>query len=569
MAEAGQNADYSAEELGALRAVFNVYDDTGEGYIAIEHIPAILEKLGRNATEEMMNDLDAYAGEDETISFGDLLTLLRNHQDQQDQEQGDQFRLGPDPKVMEFITILEEYRMKCEEDGNYLEAQRADTQLAALRKQEFKRQSKSLRAKQIAERQDIQIAHNMQFNDFNQAWDQYMEEYDRMAQAYVKQMTEKHAVDLREFQEKLQQEILERPPKFSKELIEWRRRQHRLAQQKQYTEAQKIKKIADEMEEDERAKMNEEYRQVFVRKEAKLRQQQQAELQALLKRIDGRRKEHLKQRNLDSKRLLQRNRNVQAVLESKQVVEATKKLQDIKMSLLPKDRPMARNNYNVIPAEARVVRPKKPSTTRPPEFPGASPIRESDALDRELASLAETINLSNPLTYGTKGDWKTSNRFNEEVAKQEAAHAKSLPNTFVLTDPHEKKRAQQPYKQFASLPRRPGRINQDGSLNGRGAADNQSELQLALQAKKSSGDAVNAPPRKHIPAAKRSHMDGILRGIPCDQSPVKSTQFETHDFTEEMRIMDRDKNTSFFRKRDSYSEYVEARARFSKMHSVT
>ena len=48
-----------------------------------------------------------------------------------------------------------------------------------------------------------------------------------------------------------------------------------------------------------------------------VRQQQQAELQALLKRIDARRKEHIKQRNLDSKRLLQRNRNVQAVLESK------------------------------------------------------------------------------------------------------------------------------------------------------------------------------------------------------------------------------------------------------------
>lgn len=314
----------------------------------------------------MLNELDDYANENNEVSFTDFITLIKSNMQQQELE-SDQFRMGPDPKVMEFITILEEYRMKCEEDGNYLEAQRADTQLTALRKQEFKRQSKALKAKQIAERQDIQIAHNMQFNDFNQAWDQYMEEYDRMAQAYVKQMTEKHTVDLREFQEKLQQEMLERPPKFSKELIEWRRRQHRLAQQKSYGEAQKIKKIADEIEEDERSKMNDEYRAIFARKEAKLRQQQQAELQALLKRIDGRRKEHLKQRNLDSKRLLQRNRNVQAVLESKQIVEATKKLQDIKMSLLPKERPVPRGTYNVIPPQARVIRPKKPSTSRPAE----------------------------------------------------------------------------------------------------------------------------------------------------------------------------------------------------------
>lgn len=56
----------------------------------------------------------------------------------------------------------------------------------------------------------------------------------------------------------------------------------------------------------------------------------QSELQALLKRIDARRKEHIKQRNLDSKRLLQRNRNVQTVLESKQNVEGLKLTDEIK-----------------------------------------------------------------------------------------------------------------------------------------------------------------------------------------------------------------------------------------------
>jgi pterin-4a-carbinolamine dehydratase len=332
----------------------------------------------------MLNDVDQYANGD-MISFNDFLSLLQHHQEigkkKSDVSIVDQYtnrvdtiteadmRVGPDPKVMEFINILEEYRIKCEEDGNYLEAQRADAQLVALRKQEFKRQSKSIKARQIAERQDIQIAHNMQFNDFNQSWDHYMEEYDRMAQAYIKQMTEKHIADLKEFQDKLQQEIVERPPKFSKELIEWRRRQHRLAQQKNYTEAQKIKKIADDMEEEERSKMNDEYKNVFARKEAKLRQQQQAELQALLKRIDGRRKEHIKQRNLDSKRLLQRNRNVQAVLESKQSVELSKRLQEIKMGLLPKERASVRSSCSTIPSEARVVKPKKPSGTRPVEVP--------------------------------------------------------------------------------------------------------------------------------------------------------------------------------------------------------
>lgn len=40
-----------------------------------------------------------------------------------------------DPKVMEFLRILEEYRAKCETEGNYLEAGRASEQLDTLRKQ--------------------------------------------------------------------------------------------------------------------------------------------------------------------------------------------------------------------------------------------------------------------------------------------------------------------------------------------------------------------------------------------------------------------------------------------------
>lgn len=78
---------------------------------------------------------------------------------------------GTDPKVMEFLRILDEYRLKNENEGNYEEAERASKQLENLRKQEIKRQIKALKARQLAERQDIQVAHNVQFAEFNKAWD--------------------------------------------------------------------------------------------------------------------------------------------------------------------------------------------------------------------------------------------------------------------------------------------------------------------------------------------------------------------------------------------------------------
>jgi hypothetical protein len=56
-----------------------------------------------------------------------------------------------------------------------------------------------------------------------------MEEYDNMAQIYIQQMTERHAIVLLEYQKQLRAELASKPPKWSKELLEWRRRQHILA----------------------------------------------------------------------------------------------------------------------------------------------------------------------------------------------------------------------------------------------------------------------------------------------------------------------------------------------------
>lgn len=314
-------------ELDTLREVFALFDTDGTGEIDATEFASLLEKVGRDPSEasEMLTEVDP--DKSGKISFEEFVTMLNKTKDVPAE--------SADPKVLEFLRILEEYRVKCEAEGNYLEAGRASEQLETLRKQEERRQSKALRARQLAEKQDVQIAHNMQYAEFNAAWDKYMAEYDQMAQNYIQQMTERHAQKLKEFQEDLHAELTKKPPKYSRELLDWRKREHLLAKTKKYGEAQRIKRIADELEARERSKMDEERLQVFHQREDKFRLQQKAELEALLKRIDGRRKEHLKQRELDSKRLLQRNRNVQAVLESKQLAEAEKRKSEIKTSLAP------------------------------------------------------------------------------------------------------------------------------------------------------------------------------------------------------------------------------------------
>eukprot|EP00607_Mallomonas_marina_P000178 CAMPEP_0182427950 /NCGR_PEP_ID=MMETSP1167-20130531/20913_1 /TAXON_ID=2988 /ORGANISM="Mallomonas Sp, Strain CCMP3275" /LENGTH=407 /DNA_ID=CAMNT_0024610557 /DNA_START=86 /DNA_END=1309 /DNA_ORIENTATION=- len=322
---------YSDDKLSILQNLFNTADSQNAGFILINQLPGLLSRIGKGDDEIVaITEQSTKIAPDGRISFDNFRALIDNSDNESETNAPYE---GADPKVLEFCRILEEYRVKCEEEGNYLEAARALKQLGVLRSQEEKRQQKAVRARQISERQDVQLAHNMQFSDFNASWDNYMDDYDNMAQMYIQQMTERHAVVLLEFQKELREELASKPPKWSRELLEWRRRQHMLARRKNYAEAQKIKKIADKAEEKERAALEEQQAILFARKESKFRAQQQAELQALLKRIEVRRKEHIKQREMDSKRLLQRNRNVQAVLESKQAVESHRVTQEIKKNL--------------------------------------------------------------------------------------------------------------------------------------------------------------------------------------------------------------------------------------------
>jgi hypothetical protein len=96
-----------------------------------------------------------------------------------------------------------------------------------------------------------------------------------------------------------------------------------------------VKALADELERRERRRLDEERLSLAAAREVKFRQTQAGELAALLKRIEARRAEHVKQKEMDAKRLLQRNRNVLAVLEQRHVLEEQRFAGAVKASLHP------------------------------------------------------------------------------------------------------------------------------------------------------------------------------------------------------------------------------------------
>jgi hypothetical protein len=101
-----------------------------------------------------------------------------------------------------------------------------------------------------------------------------------------------------------------------------------------YGEAARIKATADELERQFRARVDEERLQTFSQREVKFRSHQRAELEALLTRFNSRRDEHVKQRDNDLKRLLQRNKNVLAIIDTRNANEERQITHAIRTSLM-------------------------------------------------------------------------------------------------------------------------------------------------------------------------------------------------------------------------------------------
>ena len=205
-----------------------------------------------------------------------------------------------DPRVLDFIGTLCEYQAQCEMAGNYDEAARCTDQLAKLRREEEGRRVQALKLRHATERTGAGSAQADQFAAFNASWDRYLTEYDAMAIMYVKQLQERHLKKLRAAQEELHAELVSKPVKFGREVLDWRAKEANLIKHHKYSDAARIKAVVEELERRERARMDEERLLVFSQREARYRLLQKAELSALVKRIDTRRAGECGWKMLDS-----------------------------------------------------------------------------------------------------------------------------------------------------------------------------------------------------------------------------------------------------------------------------
>jgi len=172
---------------------------------------------------------------------------------------------------------------------------------------------------QIHEMSEVEDAQRQQFIGFSNAWDKYMADYEATAYMSLERLKEQHSEELGVFAKKMDEQPMR--VKCSRELLELRRKQEALAKLGKYEDAWKVKEEGDQLEQWEQARSRSMVNESAKRQESRLSTQHRNALQALLKRIQRDRGEQIRHRQVDSQRLIQRNKNLKADLEKKQHLE--------------------------------------------------------------------------------------------------------------------------------------------------------------------------------------------------------------------------------------------------------
>ena len=186
---------FAEDEVQNLRDIFDLFDKEKTGRIDVKDLEAIMTSLQRDPNEAraMLNEGAHSSEEKQSVTFDEFINLMQQvenkilqHNNQHSagpmeqshikkdgsmmlqqqqrnllQSAGQQkgvISIAPDSKVLDFLRLLEEYRRKCEEEGNYAEARKAASKFEELLKKEVARQRNNIRAAQEHELANIEAA---------------------------------------------------------------------------------------------------------------------------------------------------------------------------------------------------------------------------------------------------------------------------------------------------------------------------------------------------------------------------------------------------------------------------
>lgn len=99
--------------------------------------------------------------------------------------------------------MVNELKKRAERDQEYGRAKRLRDRFEELSSLEGQRQTENMRIAQEQELATVEGAQKVQFQEFNDAWDKYMADYESAAFESVERLKEKHMQELAQLSQKV------------------------------------------------------------------------------------------------------------------------------------------------------------------------------------------------------------------------------------------------------------------------------------------------------------------------------------------------------------------------------
>lgn len=216
-----------------------------------------------------------------------------------------------------YLYELDQQRQQYVREGQFYKAQECLTKMRDFNLKQGKKVERAARAFNAQEKQDVTEKQRLELLTFTKLWEEKLEEYERQAREIIVHVKNRQNSEYKEQEDIIKIQLMNKRPRFCKEVLQLRAELERMVRQKKYLEAEDIKRRLKPLEQEEVKRFDEQLSVTFAKKTQLLKQQYRNEINALKQRIKLGREELLGQRKADFERLLQRHANVTKELDQR------------------------------------------------------------------------------------------------------------------------------------------------------------------------------------------------------------------------------------------------------------
>eukprot|EP01062_Namystynia_karyoxenos_P033582 TRINITY_DN24716_c0_g1_i1.p1 TRINITY_DN24716_c0_g1~~TRINITY_DN24716_c0_g1_i1.p1 ORF type:complete len:323 (+),score=152.39 TRINITY_DN24716_c0_g1_i1:72-971(+) len=217
----------------------------------------------------------------------------------------------------EYLAQLDQQRQQFEREGQFYKAHECLTRMRDYNLKQGKKAERAARAVNASEKQDVTEKQRLELLTFTKLWEERLEEYERQAREIIVHVKNRQNSEYKEQEDAIKIQLMNKRPRFCKQVLQLRAELERMVRQKKYLEAEDIKRRLKPLEHEEVKRFDEQLSVTFAKKTQLLKQQYRNEINALKQRMKLGREELLAQRKADFERLLQRHANVTKELDQK------------------------------------------------------------------------------------------------------------------------------------------------------------------------------------------------------------------------------------------------------------